>query len=540
MNPEKTNQKWKTLSLEELIITTPTFIPFVILTETHLKPDVLDAEMHIQNYSLYRADRINREKGGAIIYVHESIVITSNDIYSDKYCQAVLIYSEIYNITLIGAYRPPDTPCASFSNMLSKAQEFIDKHKSADIYLLGDLNFPQIQWKTTSIKSGKSTEENISARLLLDFMDQHFMIQHVEENTRADKNILDVIIMNNDEYLHSIRVEKCKITSDHDIVVCDLINLFKNTSSINEPYTPSNQFDKWNWNKADWVKIREELGNHNWNQLLNCESVTDMCNIFEETVIEISSKFTKHQDTPRSRQSKIPSDRMALIKNKKRVNSKINRIKYLGQPRKSPEQTKSSLDNLYKQKVIIEEAMKQSIKTEQSREEEKILNKIKTNPKVFYAYAKRKSSIKCKIGPLKDSCGKLHTDAQKMANILQQQYKRVFSDPDENTDFNTSESNEYSGIESMHLTEEDFTKAIDLIPSNSASGPDKFPIRILKECKQELSKPLCIIWRQSLETGEIPHKYLEQTIVPIFKKGNKADPANYRPVSLTSHIIKNI
>ena len=135
MNPEKTNQKWKTLSLEELIITTPTFIPFVILTETHLKPDVLDAEMHIQNYSLYRADRINREKGGAIIYVHESIVITSNDIYSDKYCQAVLIYSEIYNITLIGAYRPSDTPCASFSNMLLKAQEFIDKRKSADIYI---------------------------------------------------------------------------------------------------------------------------------------------------------------------------------------------------------------------------------------------------------------------------------------------------------------------------------------------------------------------------------------------------------------------
>ena len=95
-----------------------------------------------------------------MFYVHESIVITSSDVYSDDYCQAVLIYSEKHNIILIGAYRPPDTPAASFSKFLSKAQEFIDKHNSTDVYLLGDLNFPQIQWKTISIKSGKSTEEN--------------------------------------------------------------------------------------------------------------------------------------------------------------------------------------------------------------------------------------------------------------------------------------------------------------------------------------------------------------------------------------------
>ena len=90
------------------------------------------------------------------------------------------------------------------------------------------------------------------------------MIQHVEENTRADKSILDVIIMNNDDYLHSINVEKCKITSDHDLVMCNLLNLFKKPTVVNDPYKPENEFDRWNWNKAKWDNIREDLSKEDW------------------------------------------------------------------------------------------------------------------------------------------------------------------------------------------------------------------------------------------------------------------------------------
>ena len=42
----------------------------------------------------------------------------------------------------------------------------------------------------------------------------------------------------------------------------------------------------------------------------------------------------------------------------------------------------------------------------------------------------------------------------------------------------------------------------------------------------------------SLNKSDIPLKYLQQTIVPIYKNGDRSIAANYRPVSLTSHIIK--
>ena len=47
-----------------------------------------------------------------------------------------------------------------------------------------------------------------------------------------------------------------------------------------------------------------------------------------------------------------------------------------------------------------------------------------------------------------------------------------------------------------------------------------------------------MIWRRSLDTGEIPQLLKTANIVPIHKGGSMGGPGNYRPVALTSHIIK--
>ena len=46
------------------------------------------------------------------------------------------------------------------------------------------------------------------------------------------------------------------------------------------------------------------------------------------------------------------------------------------------------------------------------------------------------------------------------------------------------------------------------------------------------------LWQASLQTGDIASIFKQQSIVPIYKKDNKSSPANYRPVSLTSQLIK--
>ena len=77
----------------------------------------------------------------------------------------------------------------------------------------------------------------------------------------------------------------------------------------------------------------------------------------------------------------------------------------------------------------------------------------------------------------------------------------------------------------------------ELNPNSSAPDGD-IPAKILKNCRASLSQALVILWSNSIDKGIIPDQLKKQFIAPVFKKGAKTDPANYRPVSLTSHVIK--
>ena len=71
-----------------------------------------------------------------------------------------------------------------------------------------------------------------------------------------------------------------------------------------------------------------------------------------------------------------------------------------------------------------------------------------------------------------------------------------------------------------------------------APGPDELHSYILRECSSSIYKPLCMLFNQSLQCGQLPHDWKCANVIPVFKKGSKFAANNYRPISLTSQIVK--
>ena len=88
------------------------------------------------------------------------------------------------------------------------------------------------------------------------------------------------------------------------------------------------------------------------------------------------------------------------------------------------------------------------------------------------------------------------------------------------------------------FTTADVLKHLLNLKTDKSPGPDMIHPRLLKECAHELAYPLYILYRKSLDDGIIPQDWKDGHVIPIHKKGSRADVSNYRPVSLTSMICK--
>ncbi|GAB0207546.1 mitochondrial enolase superfamily member 1 [Grus japonensis] len=84
------------------------------------------------------------------------------------------------------------------------------------------------------------------------------------------------------------------------------------------------------------------------------------------------------------------------------------------------------------------------------------------------------------------------------------------------------------------MQEEAVNNLLHHLDTHKSMGLDGIHLRVLRELVEELAKPLSIIYQQSWLTGEVPDDWRLANVMPIYKKGWKEDPGNYRPVSLIS------
>ena len=507
------------------------FVPVIAIYESWIKPHITDAQIQIPHYNVFRADRIGRQRGGALVYIHNDLPTSNETIYDDSQCQAVFCTLPSSNTIIASVYRPPDTTVDCTEKLLTFMSNYIKEAtitKHMDIIITGDLNLPGISWDDLTITRDESMK---SAHLLLSFMSENLLSQYVTVPTR-NNNILDLFITNNTNLPLHIESEDTNL-SDHRILSVLTQQTLKPLPPKGKPTFPAHTFRNLKLQKSNIPEIKKHLQSVNWDELKAICPEQEFPELFRLTVLQICEihvpiKTDKKHYKPLN---KFVKERTILNRKRRRFNARL-------QAAKSIEHNKHNITKIEEELSEVIVKIKDCIKNEKLEDERRAIDTIRENPKYFYSYSKKHSKKKSTVGPLIDKDNKLHQDPKQMANMLQDQYSSVFSDPDSKTNHCCDHTSLNSILDDIDFTCEDITAAIKEIGEFSAGGTNDIPSFILKNCAEELSYPIMLIWKDSMNSSYISPSFKAQTITPVFKKGSKAKPENYRPISLTSHIIK--
>lgn len=531
--PQSKTQKSKLQYLGDLAYTYhPKILAF---TESHLSSDVSDAEIHLQNYTPYRSDRKNRSHGGVVVYVLNSLVCDNIFTFSDYYCSLSIVKIPELNMVLIAVYRPPDSPTDSFHEIVNHIGTTVRSLSNPvpDIIIVGDFNFPRILWPLGQIGKGGTTSEQNQSKLLLNLMGDLFLSQYILKPTR-ENNILDLVLTNNDKLIHNYDVVPT-IFSDHNLINISLNYEAALPIPCHQNIRTAPVFSQLNFLSADWDMINACLMEVEWGALLDECNHTAMVDAFVEKIEQICLDLVPPKRKKSKKFNNIPRDRKIMMKKRTKLTKQLKLCS-------SPYRQRKIFNDIHH----IERDLHHSYTSSRQNEESKAVSSIKANPKYFYAYAKRHSSTKTDIGPFIDDNGCAVPSNFKMAEMLRLQYERAFTEPFPeksvpcpSTFFNNLNIEKGKPwLDDLNFTPTDISRAIDQLNPNSAPGPDAIPTVLLKNCKNALSIPLHTIWQDSLNKGEIHQIFRTALVTPIHKGGSRAHPQNFRPISLTSHIIK--
>lgn len=482
----------------------------IILTETWCNESISNSILQIPGYSIDqrlrrdRADTNNGIGGGIIVYVKDGLTVLESDQPFDfnQYVSFNVYSDDGGQINIIAVYRSPNS---TDENLLQLCN--LIRSVNNNTILVGDFNLPGINWNTY--------EADRKGKLFLEALDSVNATQLINVPTHVKGNILDLVITTNQDKVVSADVLENLSKSDHNMILTEL--LLKTDSSL-----PTKKV--FEWKKADSAKMCEGLSGINWIESFAGLNVANMWSQLKSKLLQLQDEFVPQKVV--KKKNRLPwlnRDLVKLIRKKKRLYK---------QHKQDPSAER------WENYKLCEKMVKKGVRNAKKNFEKHIAKTKGNGEKIFYSYINAKTKSKSCIGPLKDEDGKLVTDNLGMSNILNNYFGSVYTCEDESTIPTSTQQQFHRELGSIQITPNIVVQKIEALKNGSAPGNDSISVELLKVTKYFVSVPLAYIFKESIKTGEIPSDWKEANVTPIFKKGCKSVPANYRPISLTSICCK--
>lgn len=475
------------------------------VTETWLSTDILDCEVDIDGYDLYRRDRDTRG-GGVAIYVKSSIsheVCVEFNAHADIEALWIKITSpHTKPVFICCIYRPPSADLTYYETMLNHF-EYVMANDN-DVIILGDFNF--------NYEMNESLANNPAhyIELLLN------CTQLIHEPTRVTpetSRTIDLIYTSLPERHAHSGVVKCTL-SDHYLIytIIDYRSKLNKTGARSVTVRDFKKFDILAYNNA----------------LMDCNllGTVDKCSGINDAW-ESWSKLVKST-----------MDHHAPLK--------THRVKN----RSNPWVTRELLLLMYER----DDLHKRAIKSKKQDDYEQYRSSRNGVVK-----AVRKAKKEYYTEQITQSRGTKHM-WKTLRGLLKSKSGSTRSPPINADDFNTFFTNIGPKLNSKFPTDMDFHWTqpdcvhsfkwndinedrvyADLCALSSDSNLDVlgFDSKLLRAGADVLVSSLTNLFNMSIEYGCIPSDFKKARVTPVYKgKGASDEPSNYRPISVVPHVAK--
>ena len=489
-------------------------IDIIIGTETWLKPDISNSELLLDDFDVYRCDRLGRVGGGCLVGIKK--YLTSEFLFKSEASEGVFCKINIKGnkpIIIGSIYRPPNKDIETCNNICKDISFLINNNKNSVFWFGGDFNLPDINWQEEKILSNKNPKELNSK--FLDLAADFGLKQTVVEPTRGS-SCLDLFFNSNPDL-----VQKCSVVvgvGDHDAV-------FVRTKLQLPKKKPIKREIKL-WKKINVEKLKkdcEDFKNSFLKKFNNKSNINELWDFIKNNLTQLMKNNvpTKTASTKRH-QPWITTTTKRLLRKKQRWYTKAK---------------KSNSKTVWD---IFKKIKRECQKVCRKAHSDYLLDIINndTNNKKLFRYIKNKGQENIGISDLKDNDNNLIQDPVHKANLLNNHFGSVFSKPLPHIKHSFPANNRLPDINGITVTRAGVLKLLLNINPNKATGPDGIPGRLLKLCAHELVEVFQLLFQTSLDQGLVPSDWRLADIVPLYKKGDKMQAGNYRPVSLTSITCK--
>lgn len=506
-----TNADTLTNKKEELLTRiseeTPDFIGITEVKPKNSRFPTQESDLKIPGYDCWSEFKNGR---GVALYVRNHL----NSLPIETPGKKDIIFCEIRlrkkTRLLLGCmYRSPNATQAE-NVELNETLRWASSLNHELMTIMGDFNYREINWQTRTVRASA----NHPATSFLDTIDDLFLNQIVETPTHhrgeQQPTLIDLLMTNEENLITVVRHEAPLGSSHHD---CLSFNLNCMVDVCSPPRTVLRYHD------ADFTSMRDQVRSHKWQVDFTHSPPEDICSELTGVILDAVQAYVPKRVIDPSRPSRkkelwMTREALEAVKAKKKAYNEGDR-------------------NAYKK---ARNHARKATRKARADFERKIADEAKQDPKAFYRMVNSRTKVTSSIAELETN-GKISSSDAEKAKTLNEFFASVFTVEDLQDIPDVNRRADESILDVNFTIEQVKTRLLSLNP-NKAPGPDNLHPRILKEMAEEIAEPIYHLFRRSLDSGKLPNIWKTANVTPIYKKGRRSDPGNYRPVSLTSQLVK--